>query len=294
MSFRFWNKSASSVIAGLYLHPNFVMMAQHQGDEIWVQEHGVSGPDQWAEAVTSLLKLAPQSDVKLHVVLASNYAQIIPIDKPLVADDELAAAIPWAVKDLVAEPISDLVTDYFYCGSPPNAPERVNVVCCRRQWIELVVSMAQKLGLDIAYITSESVVLANLVTATAGCQLLLWQVPGSELELQIIQQNVVKFSRQLRGFSQVVLLSDVVSNSALLDDLSLELQRSIDYVSGTLKLPDVSQMQLLIASSEGDAMAKLIGQNLAITVSSSIGDGSLKGEQLRFAPVVAGLLEVAS
>jgi MSHA biogenesis protein MshI len=292
MSFRFWSKSISLPVGGLYLHPGFVVLTCGEGDSAWVKEQAVAGYQQWPSAVASLLREAPEPSMNLNIVLASNFTQIIPIDKPAVADDELASAVPWAVKDLVADPLHELVMDYFHCASAPSAAERINVVCCRKQWIELIVEICTSCNVEIGLITTESVILANLIEKTAACQVLLWHVPGQEVELQIIRQGVLQFSRQLRGFSSLSQLDDVASNSLLLDDLSLELQRSMDYATGTLKLPDMSQLCLAVASPHVAVMAQLLGQNLTVPVVALPIFDAFAAENLRLAPALAALQEV--
>lgn len=293
MSFRFWSKSASRPACGLYLHPDVVVLAQADGSSVWVSEQRVAGFHEWPEAVANLLNDAPRQSVKLHIVLASSLAQVIPIDKPAVADEELVGAVPFAVKDLVTEPLHELVTDYFHCATPPTSPDRINVVCCRKQLIQQIVELCEPLEAQIELITTESVILANLLESSPTCQLLLWQAPGRELELQIIREDGLEFSRQLRGFTALPMLQDITADALLLDDLSLELQRSMDYATGMLKLPDISQVHLAITSSNLAPMAQHISQNLTVPVTPLTIDPAFQAERLYLAPALAALREVA-
>ena len=102
--------------------------------------------------------------------------------------------------------------------------------------------------------------------------MLLWQPRGRELQLLVFHRGGLCFSRQLRGFAA---LTGPVSQAEdeLLDALALELQRSIDYLAGHLKLPEPGQLQLAIASSAMGLLVRHLEQAFGFPVSAMANKG---------------------
>ncbi|MBP8127727.1 MAG: MSHA biogenesis protein MshI, partial [Aeromonadaceae bacterium] len=99
-------------------------------------------------------------------------------------------------------------------------------------------------------------------------QLLLYQVPGQDVAVLAVYRGQLCFSRQLRGFAQ--LAEHAVGNVTpdLLDNLSLEIQRSLDYLVAQLKLPEAAQLHVAIAAPDLGGLVRHLAGNFSMPVSA--------------------------
>ncbi|GDY26467.1 MSHA biogenesis protein MshI [Agarivorans sp. Toyoura001] len=260
MGLAFWRRNTAKTRCSAYLRSDLVVLADHQQQTF---EKSVSSIEQWPEALASLCKEAQLgADHQIVFVLGNAHYQQFQVEKPKVADEELAGAVPWTIKDMVAEQVLDLAVDYYEAPAAPMASEKLNVVCVRKPIIQQLVNMANQQDLTIEGITIESLAAINFLEANERCQMLLWQPKGGDLELIVVRQGQVSFTRQLRAFSALGQMQEIEFTQSFFDSLSLELQRSIDYISATLKLPEVSVIQLAIPSRFCDEIARQLQQNL--------------------------------
>ena len=79
----------------------------------------------------------------------------------------------------------------------------------------------------------------------------------------------------MRGFT--ALTGEHEPDSILLDSLALEIQRSLDYLVGQLKLPELGQMQLAIASSFIGTLVRHMEQTFGFAVSAMANKAILSG-----------------
>ncbi|MGY5452029.1 hypothetical protein ACVFI8_13975 [Agarivorans sp. MS3-6] len=289
MGLAFWRNKTAKIRCCAYLRSDLVVLAnQHQQ----LFEAPVSSIEQWPEAFATLCKEAQiNGSHQVVFVLGSQYFQQFQVEKPNVSEEELAGAVPWTIKDMVAEPVLDLVVDYYQAPVAPMATEKLNVVSVKRSIVQQVVEIATRQDITVEGITIESLAAVNLLEVNDRCQLLLWQPKGGDLELTVVRQGQVCFSRQLRAFSSLGKMQEIEFTQTFFDSLSLELQRSIDYISATLKLPEVNVIKLAIPSRFCDEIAKQLQQNLGPKVSllelSAIDDSQFFYQM----PAIGGLQE---
>lgn len=267
MKLPFGKRKTGTTRASVYIRPQLVqIITSHKPDRLF--EQAVNSQDEWASAIEALAKQARlelQGDIV--VILSSQLYQQLQVEKPSVPDEELASAVPWAIKDMVAEPVTDLVVDYYDAPTPPMGGAKLNVVCVRRPLIQRLVDCFQQNGWALTGITTESLAVASAEAPSEHCQMLVWQVTGSELELLVLKDGQIFFSRHLRAFSRIAQLQEIEFSQDYFDSLSLELQRSIDFITASLKQPDVSQIHLSLPTRFGDRIVELLQANLSAKVS---------------------------
>ncbi|WP_221075952.1 hypothetical protein [Agarivorans aestuarii] len=289
MGLAFWRRKTAKTRCSAYLRPDFLVLA-NQNEQIF--EQAIDSIEQWPAAFAGLCKEAKlSSDHQIVFVLGSQHYQQFQVEKPNVPDEELAGAVPWTIKDMVAEQIPDLAIDYYQAPTTPMASEKLNVVCVRKQIIQQLVQLAQQQDIQLEGITIETLAAVNLLENNDRCQMLLWQPKAGDLELIVVRQGQVCFSRQLRAFSGLGKMQEIEFTQTFFDSLSLELQRSIDYISATLKLPDVSHIQLAIPSRFCDEIAQQLQQNLTPNVALLDMSAIESSDQYYKIPALAGLQE---
>ncbi len=227
-----------------------------------------------------------------HVVLSNQLYQLLQIDKPSVPDDEIASTLPFIAKEFISESIDTVVFDYF---SVPNQ-NKINLVYCAKSLIELTISAIQQAKLELLTIGIEELATANLFNTSAdvsrkNTQMLIAQQDYQEVNLTIIHDNQVYFSRRLRGFSRLRDLKEHQLDTSLLDNFSLEIQRSADFAVSQLKLPEVKEINLALPSTNLEPLIARLQLNFTIPVISLKHAYISEQVDIGFLPAIGGVLE---
>ncbi|KXO11278.1 MSHA biogenesis protein MshI [Moritella sp. JT01] len=227
-----------------------------------------------------------------HVVLSNQLYQLLQIDKPSVPDDEIASTLPFIAKEFISESIDTVVFDYF---SVPNQ-NKINLVYCAKSLVELIVTAIQQAKLELLTIGIEELATANLFNTSADAnrkstQMLIAQQDYQEVNLTIIHDNQVYFSRRLRGFSRLRDLKEHELDTSLLDNFSLEIQRSADFAVSQLKLPEVKEINLALPSTSLEPLIARLQLNFTIPVISLKHAYISEHIDTGFLPAIGGALE---
>ncbi|MGP9803156.1 hypothetical protein [Rheinheimera sp. NSM] len=212
----------------------------------------------WQPALLEALAVAPAHS-RLHIILAADFYQLVQLDKPAVAAEEMLQALPWQVKDLVSIAPEDIVADYIDLPGNNTAQAKINVVVASLAWLKQLVNTVNNAGPAIVSIQPEEWLATELLPlSTQACMLVVHQ-PEQEVLIQIVRDGLLYFSRRTRGFSKLHLNSEADLRNGTLDRLQLELQRSMDYFESQLKQPPVRDIRLLMTAPQ--VMAELLNQS---------------------------------
>jgi MSHA biogenesis protein MshI len=211
---------------------------------------------------------------KVRVALAASLYQQIQIDKPAVPDAEMAGALPWAIKDFVNEPVLQLAMDYVDLPTPPAGRPRINVICVPKARVQQLADAVNGVA-TLEAIVSDELAMTALYEADQTVRMLLWQPRGQELQLLVFHRGGLCFSRQFRGFASLTGTHE--PDQEMLDGLALEIQRSLDYLAGHLKLPEPGQLQLAIASSAIGLLVRHLEHVFGFPVSAMANKAVLAG-----------------
>lgn len=227
-----------------------------------------------------------------HVVLSNQVYQLLQIDKPNVPDNEIASSLPFIAKEFINEAIDTVVFDYF---SVPNQ-NKINLVYCPKSVVELIVTATEQATLELVSIGIEELATANLFNSHADddqktTQMLISQQDHQEVNLTIIYDNQLYFSRRLRGFSRLRDLQENQLDSPLLDNFSLEIQRSADFVVSQLKLPEVKKINLALPSAILEPLISRLQLNFATPVTPLTHAIITDNVDIGFLPAIGGALE---
>lgn len=217
-----------------------------------------SNADNWQENLRTAVRSAPAAS-KLHLVLCTEYYQLVQLDKPALAADELLQALPWQVKELVTVLPEDMVLDYIDLPGSTMQQAKINVVVVSLKWLQQLVKVVDACGAVISSIAPEEWLLRKLLPVSEQATMLVVHQPEHEVLIQIVRDGLLYFSRRTRGFSRIHLSSESELREGTLDRLLLELQRSMDYFESQLKQPPVRDIRLLMEQTE--LMCELFRQN---------------------------------
>ncbi|MGB2742182.1 MAG: hypothetical protein WBC60_16695 [Cognaticolwellia sp.] len=201
-----------------------------------------------------------------HLVLSNAHSQIVQVDKPNVPDSEINAALKWQIKDLVSIAPENMVLDYFDGPTLAGGHEKVNVVCvAKNDLIEFITSLNDD-DLSIESITTEEFAFASLLPIQQDATLLVCQQPNEEINLLIVKNGQLFFSRRLRGFSQIANKSEDELAMSVIDALSLEIQRSTDYFERQLKQAPIKTIEILLPVKTEAFLARKLAENTNVEV----------------------------
>lgn len=212
----------------------------------------------WQQALLEALAVAPAHS-RLHIILAADFYQLVQLDKPAVAAEEMLQALPWQVKDLVSIAPEDIVADYIDLPGNNTAQAKINVVVASLAWLKQLVNTVNSAGPAIVSIQPEEWLAAELLPRSTQASMLVVHQPDQEVLIQIVRDGLLYFSRRTRGFSKLHLSSEEDLRAGTLDRLQLELQRSMDYFESQLKQPPVRDIRLLMTAPQ--IMAELLSQS---------------------------------
>lgn len=235
-----------------------------QPDAIYFAGAGSSLPERsalegqnWQQALCALVGKAALKGVSLDVVLHAQLYQSYQIDTPAVPRQEWSAALPFLLKDLISEKVTEVVAD----AHPLTGTNKVQAyVMAKAPILELAGSL-EKLGCQLGRIVPEQEVWAHCLPEQAHF-LLLQRSQGGHFKLDAFVDQQCNFQRTLRGV--VAPVTGVASSLLQIDGLALELQRSIDYLSSQLK--GVPLHQLHICCDGEDYLELINGLNERLNV----------------------------
>ncbi|WP_333608370.1 hypothetical protein [Arsukibacterium sp.] len=215
---------------------------------------------QWQQSLAKVFADCTKGST-LHLVLSPERYQLVQLDKPQVANEELAQALPWQVKDLVNIAVDDMVLDYIELPAALQQVTKLSVVVSSKSWLSELVALAEQAQLHIASIQPEEWLIHPITAHTGHSCLVVCHQPGEDVMLQVMREGQLQFSRRLRGFNLLHTLSLEQLQQGLFDSLILEMQRSMDYVEAQLKLAPVRDIMLLCQQQTVQQLQQLLQQS---------------------------------
>jgi|GEM_PF-529837 len=212
-----------------------------------------------------------QSDFELsgqaHLVLNDQQTQIVQVDKPSVPDAEICGALKWQIKDLVTISPDNMVLDYFDAPTLNGAKDKINVVCASLSELKTLVATLSQNDIDLCSITTQEFAFANLLGIQQDACLLVCQQPNEEIVILIVKEGQLHFHRRLRGFAHIASKSEDELTMGVIDNLSLEIQRSTDYYERQLKQAPIKELKVILPIALEGFFARKLAENTNVAVS---------------------------
>jgi len=246
----------------LYLSDKQVAICHRQdGQPTLLVKKNVSSESQWLETYTAMVAEHHLQGSQVSVVLAREFYQTFDIEKPKLEPSELLASLPFSIKDLVSESVFDLVVDYYDMPFQQRKGDQITVICLPKARVLSIRDMILKSGLKLNSITIEELALTALLGIHEEVNILLSQ-QNNELVLTVAKQGQLYFTHRLRGFNELLALPLEDVESALLDGLSLELQRAFDYISSQLRINSIGTLYVALVCHDIDLLSEKLGSYL--------------------------------
>ncbi|EKO3431944.1 MSHA biogenesis protein MshI [Vibrio fluvialis] len=243
--------------------------------ELSLPEHYPLSNHSWPQALIQALKQSGAKGVTVDVVLHSQLYQSYQIEKPALPREEWPAALPFLLKDLISEKVTEVVAD----AHPLTGSSKVQAYVMARKQVLEVAALLESLGCELGRLLPEQEVWAHCLPEQSHF-LLLQRSKGGHFKLDAFVDKQCHFQRTLRGV--VAPITGVASSALQLDGLALELQRSIDYLSSQLKGVALHQLKVCCDDEDHVELVQALNERLSVKVSPLSNDGAqaLSGQVL--------------
>ena len=229
-------------------------------------QHEKADSANFAPAIKTLHKNNNLSGVA-SLVLNETQSQVVQVDKPSLPDNEINSALKWQVKDLVTISPANMVLDYYDAPTLAGGQARINVVCAPRDELRKLLTATEQGSVKVGAIITQEFAFANLLAPQKDAYLLVCQQPNEEIVLLIVKQQQIFFYRRLRGFAQIGSKTAEELSFAVIDDISLEIQRSTDYFERQLKQAPIKEIKVLLPIELESTFIEKLAENSAVPVS---------------------------
>ena len=180
------------------------------------------------------------------VILRAGYSQLL-IDKPMVPEKEMAAAVGWVSKDIVNDlPYKNPLVAHFY-----GAGEKMNLVVTEQDTVACYKAMLLRQGLRLGAMTIEELAVVKMLHKHSESCIAVY------LSLYEDKTNSAIFvlDQQLLGVKKLpaVALDEIGKNSSLIELWRVLQQHVQHYLPGVKK--DPGYKVLLAPASHNDSLA---------------------------------------
>ena len=239
-----------------------------KGELNWIKQH--SAPiDNWQITLKNYVAHNNLTNTQCNIALSISKYQLLQLDRPAVEDAELNQALQWAVKEQLSND-DELVIDYFDPPAAAHSVKKLNVVAASKQDVIDIRNGVLKAGLALNNIGIAELAICNLLAPSEDAIITLRQEEGGQLILNIVKHQQLFFSRRLRGYENLAIFSPEELKMGIVDNLSLEIQRSMDYFESQLRQAPVKKVYISLNTLHQDPLADLIKQVIFVSVEKFI------------------------
>lgn len=215
-------------------------------------------------ALEQLLKRYEKLTTKnqpLQLVLGCDLTQEVSVEKPALADAEIAAALQWTLKDLVSIPATDIIADFYDLPVQASGGKKIQVVAASRAFLQPLLNILHTAQFNIHGIVNST--LAFSLWFDSNEQLIvLTQSLRSVSQLQIISHNQLILSRELNRIKPLGVIA--LDDTNELDALALEVQRSLDFYTGQLRQAPLAELCIATEHAQAESIVANLGAQLGL------------------------------
>jgi MSHA biogenesis protein MshI len=262
---------------GLEISPYGIAVAKIEpcapGSRPSVTCHYLEGTgDDVIEGLKQLVKQQSYAGLPSTIVLHPALYRLFFIERPEVPESEVGYAVKWRLKDHVDKPLAELLVDAF--SVPEDAfrgsAKMVYAVAAERQLVQDLVSQVNRTGLVVDSVQIGELAMHNilkLIPDSEGSTALL-RLRNSSGTIILSQASNLYLARKVEtGLSMIEGVSKSVRDK-MLDDMLLDIQRSLDYYESQLRKGVVRQFYVAPARQLAEeSVHDYLQQQLNVNVS---------------------------
>jgi MSHA biogenesis protein MshI len=239
-------------------------------------------PGDPAELFQQLVDEQGWQGLPCSLVLHPVYYQLLLTDSPAVAEEEMAEAIRWKIKDLLDFAPEQGAIDFFKLPADAyrGRQKMLYVAALQKQTLQSLVTPIEEAGLQLDCVEVSELAVHNLVSGLpheAGGFAVL-QLFGAEGFVSMVEDGQIYLTRGIEiGLDEFLSGSDP---QRFLDNLMLELQRSLDFYESQLGKGIITDLYFSPGTPVTVAIVDYLSQQLALNVAplaiSTLIDGDLQ------------------
>ncbi|MDG3084802.1 MSHA biogenesis protein MshI [Vibrio hannami] len=195
----------------------------------------------WEQTLDAALATIDIKGSQLTVVISSQFYQSYQIDKPEIPEEEWSSALPFLLKDLITERVTDIVAD----GYPLSDGKKAQAYVLNKAVLASINGIVGNAGGVLNRIVPEDEVWGYLQNDYPNF-MLLHRSQKSNFKIGAYVERKIRFQRAIRGV--VSPITGTAMGDLQLDSLALEIQRSTDFLSSQFR--DVSINHLFVCCDE--------------------------------------------
>ncbi|WP_028023160.1 type IV pilus biogenesis protein PilM [Enterovibrio calviensis] len=251
-----FSSSRQRNVVSLVVSASQVVIGYHDHKKAQVDTQSISGTDPWTAAL-QLLNRHEITKSDLHLVLGHGLYQTLLIDDPKLSQEDIRAALPFKLKDFLSDSPSDIVADGF---SSPIA-NRFQAFVCHKQPLLQFSAALEKRQCQLVAVSPEDLVLRQW-TQLDKTEMVLTRDSQGILQIAVFDQGKLCFQRQVRG----MLFEGDQLPPLVIDELALEIQRSLDYLRSQLKHAQVGGLVVSVNGVDDTELAFQLSSRLSVSV----------------------------
>lgn len=240
------------------------------GQKTWVLNETLPLQD-WQAQLKELVTEHGLNNTKTTIVFATKKYKLVQTDKPAVPEEEIVSALQWSIKDLLMSQ-DEVVIDYFDLPAQTTGANKVNVVAIPKTELYDVCKGVIEAGLFIECVTVEELATSELLPDDQDGYVTMFQSHGGEVCLNIIKGRKMYFSRRIKGYEQISTFNEAELQMGVADNLSVELQRSMDFFESQLRQAPVKHIFINLETQHQAVLAKLISDAMQVEAQAFIPD----------------------
>lgn len=203
------------------------------------------------------------------LVLGPGQYRLDLLEAPDVPPEDLREAVRWKVASLLEYPVEEAAVDAFLMPEDGlrGGPQTAFVVTARRAMVSKLLDELRDAGLRPLHVDIRELALRNVIeryceNPRAGALLALRENDG---DLTIVRDGNLYLSRSV-NFSMSALAGDPVRREAVLEELVVEIQRSLDYFEVQLRQAAVSRLAVVPLLQHMDILMDKLGNTIGAEV----------------------------
>jgi MSHA biogenesis protein MshI len=268
--------TSSSVRAGVTLDDDTIAIAlvERTGDLVRLRHCSVtsgSGND-WARRTQKATSDVEMRRVPVTTVVAENAYQLVLVECPQVPDEEVADAVRWRIKDLVAFSTEEAVIDTIDIPALANQTSRpmIYAVAADPKLVARRVDAVSAAGLQLDAIDIPEMCLRNIANCLPeeeqGVALLHLEEEHGTLILS--RGGVLYLIRRIDTGRRAVraLCEGEISLGDVVSDIALEVQRSLDYFESHYDQRPITQ--IVLGPGVPQSFPAMLGEQLGLPVAA--------------------------
>ena len=221
------------------------------------------------EGLLALQRENPLPALPCHISLSHHYYNMLLVDAPDVPDGELREAVKWRVKDLITQPIEQMVVDVFRLPADAyrGRMKMLYTALMEKAHVASLVETCEALQLPLQSVGIAELALAAMVRNQAELEnlgLALLFLTGDDGSINLVENGLLYLTRNLEMNAMGGYSNTIEFNQDPTDNLALDIQRSLDYYESQLGKSGVNRLYVITESVEQQQWCDGLSQRLPI------------------------------